>query len=190
MAARLRKAFKYPDDNEGNDREELDEEEQEQLIGHLRVQNDQYDSQYTIIFAVIPLLSAAAVFVPPMISRNAGLQERFMSFLSTLSLIATAYLMKYIPLRHPDPKGKKPMRNPDLPSRIRQFLLPVNTASCGLLLLMYILSPPTAPPFSSNSSLTYLIPGVMLTAIVIVREVMVSVDLKPLENLRYEYKGA
>lgn len=46
-AVRLRKAFRYPEDSDG-DREELDEEEQEQVIQQLQRQNDARNAQYSV----------------------------------------------------------------------------------------------------------------------------------------------
>jgi hypothetical protein len=46
-AVRLRKAFRYPEDDDEN-REELDEEEQEQLIEQLQRQNDARNAQYHV----------------------------------------------------------------------------------------------------------------------------------------------
>ena len=46
-AVRLRKAFRYPEDSE-EDRQELDEEEQEQVIQQLQRQNDARNSQYSV----------------------------------------------------------------------------------------------------------------------------------------------
>lgn len=46
-AVRLRKAFRYPDESEG-EREELDEEEQERVIEQLQRQNDARNAQYSV----------------------------------------------------------------------------------------------------------------------------------------------
>lgn len=46
-AVRLRKAFRYPEDSDEN-REELDEEEQEQLIEQLQRQNHARNAQYHV----------------------------------------------------------------------------------------------------------------------------------------------
>ncbi|KAL4896320.1 hypothetical protein BDV59DRAFT_199518 [Aspergillus ambiguus] len=185
--ARLRKAFRYPDDSEddGQAREELDEEEQDRVIQRLQMQNDRRNSQYSIIFAILPLFSTT-VFVPSLFSSGSTVRELFISFLSILSLLATAYAMKYLPLRHPDPKGKRPVRNPDF-ARIQELVLPANAAVCGLLTLMYLFS---SAELSSIPSSAPLIPAAMLITIVIARRVMISVDLSHLENLRYDYKGA
>ncbi|KAF5856635.1 hypothetical protein ETB97_007057 [Aspergillus alliaceus] len=49
-AARLRKAFHYPEDSDDDkhEREELDEEEQESVIERLRAQNDKRDAEYSV----------------------------------------------------------------------------------------------------------------------------------------------
>ncbi|KKK16571.1 hypothetical protein ARAM_003093 [Aspergillus rambellii] len=195
-SARLRKAFRYPDDS-GDDtvREELDEEEQERVIRHLQIQNEKRNSEYTIIFATIPLLSSI-IFIPSLLSSaSVGVFVRFLLLLSIGSLLATAYTMKYIPPQRPDPKGKRPMRNPDLMTHVRKYAVPVNTAVCVLLALVYLFSSNTG--LSSIQPVAYLVPPslragylALLATILVVRQVMVSVDLKTLEDLRYDYKGA
>ncbi|KAF7587504.1 hypothetical protein BBP40_007149 [Aspergillus hancockii] len=188
-AARLRKTFRYPEDS-GDDeyeREEPDEEEQESMIERLRAQNDKRNAEYSIIFAAIPLLSAI-VFIPSLFSSGSGLLGWLLSFLSVLSLVATAYTMKYIPLQLPDPKGKRPMRSPDCPAHLRKLLLPVNITICSLLLFVYLSS--SSVESSHNKQPTaYIVPIAMLAIIMFARQVMASVDLKHLEDLQYEYKG-
>ncbi|KAB8076307.1 hypothetical protein BDV29DRAFT_89992 [Aspergillus leporis] len=208
-AARLRKTFRYPEDSDDDEheREELDEEgpfvnhrnlksiwsftdnpaEQESVIERLRVQNDKRNAEYSITFAAIPLLSAA-VFIPSMFSGSLYPQGRFFTFISVLSLVATAYTMKYIPLRRPDPKGKRPMRNPDFQARLQKLLLPMNIAVCSLLLVVF-LSSSRMESVHNKQSIAYIVPGAMLAIIMLARQVMVSVDLKHLEDLQYEYKG-
>jgi hypothetical protein len=46
-AVRLRKAFRYPEESDG-EREELDDEEQEQVIEQLQSQNDARNAQYSV----------------------------------------------------------------------------------------------------------------------------------------------
>lgn len=50
MAVRLRKVFQYPEESDG--REELDEEEQEQVIEQLQSQNDTRNAQYSVLFTI------------------------------------------------------------------------------------------------------------------------------------------
>ncbi|KAL4783238.1 hypothetical protein BJX76DRAFT_260575 [Aspergillus varians] len=187
-SARLRKAFRYPNDSGDDDaREELDEEEQERVIKHLKTQNEKRDSQYSLIFAAIPLLSTT-VFAPSLLSvAGVALYVRFLSLISIVSLLATAYTIKYVPPQRPDPKGKRPIRTPDLATHVRRYIIPGNAGICALLGLVYLFSSGTS---SGLQTVAYLVPAALFTTILSVRQVMVSVDLKPLEDLRYEYKGA
>ena len=65
--------------------------------------------------------------------------ERLLSFLSILSLLATAYTMRSAPL-YPDRKGKKPLtpQNERL-EMIHSALIPVNGVVCVLLTLIYMI---------------------------------------------------
>ncbi|KAJ5460893.1 uncharacterized protein N7458_002445 [Penicillium daleae] len=183
-AVRLRKAFRYPEDSDEG-REELDEEEQEQLIEQLQRQNDARNAQYHIIFTSIPLLSTIA-FLPSVFAAS-SLTEWLLSILGVLSLLGTAYTMRLSPL-HPDRKGKKPVTaENERITRLHSALLPVNGAVCLLLTAAYFFAG-TGP--SSIRPVLYLIPGAMLAAILLARDMMLSVDLSALKNLQYEHKGA
>ncbi|KAJ5281364.1 hypothetical protein N7478_006736 [Penicillium angulare] len=191
MAARLRKAFRYPEDSDESEREGLDEVEQEQVIEQLKRQNDTRNEQYNMIFTGIPLVSVLAFF--PSLWSAASFSERFCSLISVVSLLATGYTMRNVPLR-PDIKGKKPLsiENERL-DLIRTALIPANGTICGLLALYFLVGTDS----SVSSPTIYLIPGVltmmttaMLGAIMLARQVMLSVDLTALQDLQYEYKGA
>ncbi|KAL4899168.1 hypothetical protein BDW74DRAFT_119125 [Aspergillus multicolor] len=187
-STRLRRTFRYPDDSgDDDDREELDEEEQESVIRLLKRQNEERDSYYSLIFAALPLLSTI-VFIPSLLSsRASGLLAPLLSLLGILSLAATAYTISSVPPRRPDPKGKRPMRSPDLRQYARRYLLPGNTGICVLLGMAYLFPPVTS---TEIHPVIYLVPAALLITILFVRQVMASVDIKPLEDLRYEYKGA
>ncbi|KAL2833645.1 hypothetical protein BJY01DRAFT_224951 [Aspergillus pseudoustus] len=187
--ARLRKAFRYPDDSDDDDaREELDEEEQERVIQHLQQQNDRRNSEYNLIFSAIPLVSTI-VFLPSLLSSaSLSFATRLFSCLGIASLLATAYTMKYIPPMHPDPKGKRPIRNRGFTAHVQRFIIPTNSAVCMLLGLAYLFPPGTSSVEIQPTA--YLVPTALLVSILLVRQVMVSVDLAPLDELRYEYKGA
>ncbi|CAG8894693.1 unnamed protein product [Penicillium egyptiacum] len=182
-AVRLRKAFRYPEESEG-EREELDEEQQERVIQQLQSQNDARNAQYSVVFTALPLL-AATVFVPSVLSASSQ-TERLFSLLSVASLLTTAYIMKCSPLQ-PDRKGKKPMTlHTERISRLHAALVPATSAICLLLAMGYL---------STGSSdgiqpVLYLIPGAMLAVILLAQKVMLSVDLASLKDLQYEYKGA
>ncbi|KAJ5373559.1 hypothetical protein N7517_005565 [Penicillium concentricum] len=182
-AVRLRKAFRYPEESEG-EREELDEEEQERVIEQLQSQNDARNAQYSMIFTALPLL-AATVFVPSVLSASSQ-SERLFSLLSLVSLLTTAYIMKCSPLQ-PDRKGKKPMTfHTERIARIHAALVPGTGAVCLLLALVYL---STGSSYGIRPVL-YLIPGIMLAVILLAQKVMLSVDLASLKDLQYEYKGA
>ncbi|KGO73182.1 hypothetical protein PITC_003690 [Penicillium italicum] len=182
-AVRLRKAFRYPEESEG-EREELDEEEQERVIELLQRQNDARNAQYSMIFTALPVL-AATVFVSSVLSASSQ-AERLFSLLGLVSLLTTAYIMKCSPLQ-PDRKGKKPVNfHTERIARLHAALVPGNSAICVLLAVVYL---------SIGSSygiqpVLYLIPGVMLAVILLAQKVMLSVDLVSLKDLQYEYKGA
>ncbi|GLI80150.1 hypothetical protein PoHVEF18_008501 [Penicillium ochrochloron] len=184
-AVRLRKAFRYPEDDDEN-REELDEEEQEQLIEQLQRQNDARNAQYHLIFTSIPLVSTLA-FLPSVFSAS-SLTEWLLSLLGVLSLLGTAYTMRLSPL-HPDRKGKKAITaENERIARLHSALLPVNGAVCLLLAAAYFLAGTGSA--STIRPVLYLIPGAMLAAILLARETILSVDISALKDLQYEYKGA
>ncbi|PWY93830.1 hypothetical protein BO94DRAFT_615379 [Aspergillus sclerotioniger CBS 115572] len=206
-SARLRRAFRYPNDSNDDEhgREDLDEEglrcqlkrdissdddtdgltEQEQVIDRLRALSEKRNSEYSIIFAVIPLFSIYA-FSASFLSGSSALYERCLSLLSVLSLLATAYTMRYFPLQRPGPKGKRPMMRSSTIFSIQRYLLPLNTAICVFLALIYVMTESRL----DIQPIMYLVPGAMFATVLVARKVMLSVDFKALENLRYEYKGA
>ncbi|CEO61175.1 hypothetical protein PMG11_05487 [Penicillium brasilianum] len=184
-AVRLRKAFRYPEDSDEN-REELDEEEQEQLIEQLQRQNHARNAQYHIIFTSIPLISTIA-FLPSVFSAS-SLVEWLLSLLGVLSLLATAYTMRLSPL-HPDRKGKQAITaENDRLARLHSALHFGNGALCLLLAVAYFVVG-TGSTYTIRPVL-YLIPGAMLAAILLARDTMLSVDLSSLKDLQYQYKGA
>jgi hypothetical protein len=170
-AVRLRKAFRYPEESDG-EREELDEEEQERVIELLQKQNDARNAQYSVhknsfsipqemnaklssqvIFTALPLV-AATVFVAPVFSASSK-AGRLFALLGLVSLLTTGYIMKCSPLQT-DRKGKKAMTiHKERIARVHAALVPGNGAVCVLLGLAY---------FSAGSSdgiqpVLHLIPG-------------------------------
>lgn len=113
------------------------------------------DNGIQLIFAAIPLLSII-VFVPSLLSSHArGVFTRILSLVSIISLLATAYTIRYVPPQRPDPKGKRPVRHPDLSAHIRRYIIPGNSGISAFLMLVYV--------FSSEASIgvqpvVYLVP--------------------------------
>lgn len=98
------------------------------------------DNGIQFIFAAIPVLSII-VFVPSLLSSHAlGLFARVLSLVSIISLLATAYTIKYVPSQRPDPKGKRPVRHPDLSAHVRRYIIPGNSGISVFLVLVYFLS--------------------------------------------------
>ncbi|KAJ5757869.1 uncharacterized protein N7511_006563 [Penicillium nucicola] len=182
-AVRLRKAFRYPDESDG-EREELDEEEQEQVIEQLQSQNDARNAQYSMVLTALPLVTTV-VFIPSVLSTSNHV-ERLLSLIGMVALLATAYIMRSYPLQ-PDRKGKKPMTmHNERMARLHGALMPGTSAICLTLALVSL----SAGSSWGIQPVLYLIPGAMLVTILLAQRVMRSVDVTSLKNLQYEYKGA
>lgn len=110
--------------------------------------------------------------------------------------------MRYIPLpKKKDVKGKKPMRpvqglglgygEDDGP--VQRYLVALNAMICALLgLVMLVEARRVGSPGKVSEAFWGLwgVPGAILGIVLVVRKMMVEVDVKELEGLRYEYKGA
>lgn len=103
---------------------------------------------------MLPLLSAV-VFLPSLLLPSSSLYERFLGLVSVASLGATAYAMRAFGVALParSLKGKMPV--PD--ASARRWLLPVNTACCGFLCLVYALIDPES--LRNTSPELYLVPA-------------------------------
>ncbi len=136
---RLRKAFRYPseDDHESND--ELDEEHQEKVIADLQVQDAQKNELYRKGFATLPVL-AAVFFLYTFVAARSS-KQRLISLLSVSSLVCSAYILYFLPIERPDKKGKRPLyRVQAEKGPVESYLLYMNAALAGLLLLAATLS--------------------------------------------------
>ncbi|PYH41802.1 uncharacterized protein BP01DRAFT_359995 [Aspergillus saccharolyticus JOP 1030-1] len=176
-SARFRRAFQYPDDS-GDDqyaREELDEEEQERVIQNLKRLNNRRNSEYSIIFTTVPIFSAA-IYMPLVLSSSSTNPDRCLALTSMLSLLTTAFTMRY----SPHSNGH---------SQTQQPLSLINAVLCVLLVLIHFAYLPRES-WLSTELITSLMPGAMLATISVARRIMSSVDIKGLETLRYDYKGA
>ncbi|KAL1872168.1 hypothetical protein Plec18167_006771 [Paecilomyces lecythidis] len=189
-ALRIRKTFRYPEDSDDDNRQELDEEEQERLINDLRLRDDARNAEYKLIFSIVPLVSVIA-FVPGLFSSAATASGRFISLLSTVSLLASAYIMRYIPHPKPDPKGKRPVRNLGHVDLVKEHLVAINAGVCALVtLLAYVTDYGSRAGYAGVPWALGLVPGVVFGIVCIARKLMLSVDVGQLENLKYDYKGA
>ncbi|OJD27094.1 hypothetical protein ACJ73_01512 [Blastomyces percursus] len=188
----LRRAFRYPDsESENETRQELDEQEQEEVIQKMLRRDEDRNAQYRVVFTAIPLASVF-LYLPCILSSTSTRSGRLLCLLSITSLLSTAYIMKYFRLERPDPKGKRPIRDIETehgPMIVRQHLSTANTVICTLLSVIAF--------YAANQTYRgdifwalYLVPGIVSLLVSVSRQIMMSVDIKELEGLRYEYKGA
>ncbi|KAF2204763.1 hypothetical protein GQ43DRAFT_408864 [Delitschia confertaspora ATCC 74209] len=90
---RLRQTFRYPDSDSENENEGMDEQEQETLLSSLATQDTRTTTVYTHLLLVLPLLPV--FFYIPLLGHAPTLLP---SVLGITSLLATAYILYYIPL--------------------------------------------------------------------------------------------
>ncbi|EEA27990.1 hypothetical protein PMAA_028200 [Talaromyces marneffei ATCC 18224] len=96
MTATLRRTFRYPGEDDsygGETREELDEQEQEDIIKNLQQKNEMDNRFYQRVFAVMPLVGIIA-YIPGLFSSSATAGQRLIYTICILSLSATAYIMQ------------------------------------------------------------------------------------------------
>ncbi|KLJ12648.1 hypothetical protein EMPG_12321 [Blastomyces silverae] len=186
----LRRTFRYPDsESENETREELDEQEQEEVIQKLLRRDEDCNAQYRLMFTALPLASVF-LYLPWILSSTST--GRLLCLLSITSLLSTAYIMKYFRLERPDPKGKRPIRDIEAeqgPMIVRQHLSTANTVICALLSGIAFYAANRTNQGDIFWAL-YLVPGIVFLLVSVSRQIMMSVDIKELEGLRYEYKGA
>ncbi|WQF81437.1 hypothetical protein CDEST_06451 [Colletotrichum destructivum] len=93
-AARLRRTFHYPTDDDSADSqpEAMDEEEQEILIQRLADENAARNAQFNTLLLALPLLTTV-----PYIVSILRLSAPLTSLLSITSLLSTAYLLRTQP---------------------------------------------------------------------------------------------
>lgn len=94
---RLRKTFKYPSEDEASDsRDDLDEEEQEQLISSLQSQSQSSNALYTIVFTLLPLLISPLYFYHMALSGTTPARLKLLCLLSLTSLLASSFSMFFL----------------------------------------------------------------------------------------------
>lgn len=95
---RLRKTFKYPEDDQAstNSRDELDEEEQERLISTLQTQSYDTNTLYAAVFTLMPLATIPLFLYHLLFSSSIPARLRVLSLLSITSLLASSFLMFFM----------------------------------------------------------------------------------------------
>lgn len=186
-SSRLRKAFRYPSDDDESISSDLDEEHQEKLITDLQTKDDASNALYRKAFLAIPL-TGAVFFLYSLLVASTTAQQRLLALLSLTSLLCTAYILHFQPLERPDRKGKKAVYKVEAErGPLERYLIPLNAGLVGLLQLAAVLSWRRGEAEAGwRQSLPALIYGLSM----FVRWQLAPVDLEELKGARYELKGA
>ncbi|KAK8086320.1 hypothetical protein PG994_001294 [Apiospora phragmitis] len=215
-AARLRRTFSYPADEDiisPDDllaQEALDEQEQEELIESLAAQNSRRNSQFRLFLLALPVLST----VPYLLSLvQPGRLNTLVAMLALTSLGSTAWML------HTLPPGETGIPALDLwvkgisgqqkeggtvaarksgamlevmqrKSPLEVYMPYLNAGLCGVLVLTGFVSKAHAPQQWGHVGLGNL-PAVVYAVVLLAKMVMGSVDPETeLGALKYDYKGA
>ena len=159
------------------------------------------------IFLAIPTISMWT-YLPALVNSRL-LQAKIISLLGMTSLVATTYLLIYVPNTKPSATDRRPLsaRFEREPSPIHKHLGSLNVGLSvlvalnsitfrgrvgvhdGFWILCLLPGGKASTPFHTEG--TCIDPlVVVLSIIVMARRVMLSVDVGELESLKYEYKGA
>ncbi|KAH8693120.1 hypothetical protein BGW36DRAFT_437013 [Talaromyces proteolyticus] len=197
MAATLRRTFRYSDDGQDNDdREELDEEEQDNLIRELNLKNNAQNAFYYKIFTIMPLIATVA-YLPSILSSSVTVAIRLSYIMCIASLCVTAHIMRSGSLSSKDDSDGVPgllaiqkPKHPTLTKDVEGYLLPINSVICVILFLQSWYSLSNQVYGDHQDTVLCALPGVILGVIRVASRILLQVDIEELENLRYEYKGA
>ncbi|KAK4940038.1 hypothetical protein LTR10_019775 [Elasticomyces elasticus] len=202
---RVRKAFKYPnDDDDDGEHDEIDEEEQEHLLTQLRASESTTNAQYTLMFTALPLVVSLPFlwYLTLSTSRTMAL----LCLLSITSLASSSYIMFFVPVSTSSSSSVAERSAPNPNSRAeaarRKFALsdqsPINqylaylNASIDALLFLASMAYRSRTNVPEGLWLFLLLPGVMFAMVFMARRSIneISRGLDDLQGLKYEYKGA
>ena len=146
-------------------------------------------------------------YIPALITSRL-VQARLVSLLCMTSLIATAYILAFVPNVRPKPPNRVKSKRKSEPESgpVRQYISYLNGALSLLSALNSItfrdkrgvhdgfwllcLLPVGGWPLTRKLAVRPNSCAVSFTVIMLARELMLSVDVDELEDLKYEYKGA
>ncbi|KAI9852980.1 MAG: hypothetical protein M1824_001651 [Vezdaea acicularis] len=187
--ARLRSAVRYPsDDDVGSD---LDEEEQEKLIYSLRTKNASQNLFYTKVFTFLPLAIstyyAYLLFIRPPL----------FPLLALTSLLATsfttAFSAKPQTFQRPFPNAARFFNarsggwQPTLP---QEYIVYLNGVLVVLISLYGVLESRRRTGGDAFGLFRWGVPLLVNIVCNVALRTMGEVDIRPLESLKYNYKGA
>lgn len=188
-ASRLRKAFRYPsEDDDAHELDELDEEHQEQLITNLQQEDAAKNALYRKLFLAIPL-AGALLFLPSLFSFDSTARQRMLAITGLSSMGCTAYTLLYQAIESPVAKGKKALYRIEAEKGpLERYLVPAHAALLALQQLGAFVGWWTGAPAAE----VYLqsLPLIIFGLAMFVRQQLAPLDLEELQKARYELKGA
>ncbi|WPH01006.1 Hypothetical protein R9X50_00384000 [Acrodontium crateriforme] len=185
-SSRLRKAFKYPDEDDDALSDELDEEHQEQLINSLQVEDAQKSSLYRNIFLVVPL-TGALFFVYTFVEASSA-RQRLIALLSFTTMLCTAYILQFMPLQPPERKGKTPLYKLDAAKGpVNKYFVYLVASLAGLLLLAAGVSWRKG---AHEAAWRETLPAIVLGLTIVARQFLAPLNMDELQQAQFNYKGA
>ncbi|MCJ1355128.1 MAG: hypothetical protein MMC33_005119 [Icmadophila ericetorum] len=188
---RLRKAFKYPTEDDNNEEDTaiaLDEEEQEKLIQKLRAEDEEQNDEWTRRFFSVPM-GSMMTYIPALLFFT-NRPAQLLSVCCVTSLICTAYIL-FIPNTKSRPTSytdRTKWEKPEL-SPLQKYLPWLNAVLAGVL-ACYALPVKWKNETHDGFWLLCALPALVLGVIIVAKRMIISVSLDDLEELKYPYKGA
>ena len=185
-AARLRRTFKYPTDDDDNEPEDLDEEHQEKLIADLEAEDTAKNELYRKAFLSIPLLGAL-VFLYTFVTASTA-RSRLVAILGVSSLACTAYILHFQPIERPERKGKRAVYQVEAEKGpVEKYLVYLNA---GLALLLELAALLSWRQGRDEDAWRESLPAIIMVLTMFVRQQLAPLDLEELQKARYDLKGA
>ncbi|CAK1362881.1 unnamed protein product [Cercospora beticola] len=185
-AARLRRTFRYPSEDDDNEPEDLDEEHQEKLIADLEAEDSAKNELYRKAFLGIPFI-ASLVFLYTFVTASSA-RQRLIAILGVSSLACTAYVLHFMPIEKPERKGKRAVYRVEAEkSPVEKYLVYLNAGLAALLELAAFVSWRQG---RLDDAWRESLPAIIMGLTMFVRQQLAPLDLEELQKARYELKGA
>ncbi|KAM3420896.1 hypothetical protein BST61_g4131 [Cercospora zeina] len=186
-AARLRRTFRYPsEDDDANEPEDLDEEHQEKLIADLEAEDNAKNDLYRKAFLSIPLIASFVFFYTFVTATTA--RQRLVAILGASSLACTGYVLHSMPVEKPERKGKRAVYRVEAEkSPVEKYLVYLNAGLAALLELAAFVS---WRQERLDDAWRESLPAIIMGLAMFVRQQLAPLDLEELQKARYELKGA
>lgn len=212
-APRLRRAFKYPEedvDGDSDGRDEMDEEEQSTLISQLQSQNSSSNQNLVPLLIALPILSSLPFLYVLFFSGSSTPPSlRLLSSLSLTSLISSVFASGLLSHGPGSRRNEQPVRpsqvfgsptssggvGSDELSPLQRYLPNLNWGLAALIALsgMFLRNEVlTGGPIQEHFWMWCFVPGVIVVVIEVSTKAIADVEdgLVGLGGLKYDYKGA